>query len=513
MVGNREIRASARFWLLTLLAATGACTSVLGIEELHEGPRDDGGSSNSDAGKSSGTSGKNTAGSEEGGTSTGGTDNGNGGTSSGGTGTSGTAGTKPTGGSAGTGGSAPLDDTVHGKVVDLWGRALPNVLIQVADQTGTTDTKGEFSFEDVPAEYDASLYVTIPDEADYGWVYQGVTRRDPTFQVYDARPAHETPVVLKSSNGPFPLAANDSVYVALGLADGAFADDISAKAGIEARPEWLGATTTMGSAHALWWSSNAATKAPTKYSAYVTKLVALKEGMAGDAIDFDLSLQTIETKAIEGTITPVGQGDRANHLFARFDSHATIPLMDQDDAPDTFSYLVPTLPNASIMLAASEGDEYDGPFAIAHADGLNPGDKNIKLTIPAPALPLQPKGENVPKNQTFKFQPGTGNPGPFMLWIERGDRNGYAMAIVTSKTELPLPEVVGGAFTLDKVLTANSYYRWCVTTQGDYESVDDMTGPNGFLDAFGVKTGVPFGPKQTSGTYTSSAMYDFTRAE
>ena len=76
-----------------------------------------------------------------------------------------------------------------------------------------------------------------------------------------------------------------------------------------------------------------------------------------------------------------------------------------------------------------------------------------------------------------------------------------------------LPEVVGGAFTLDKVLTSSSYYRWCVTTQGDYESVDDMTGPNGFLDAFGVKTGMPFGPKQTSGSYTSSAMYDFTRAE
>jgi hypothetical protein len=501
MVGNREIRRSARLWLLTLLAATGACTSVLGVEELHEGPREDGGSAGSSAGKSS-SGGANSAGTDSAGTSP-----------TAGTSESGGKGGSSSGGSAGTGGSAPADDTVHGKVVDLWGRALPNVLVRVGDQDGTTDTKGEFTFEDVPTEYDASLYVTIPDTADYGWVYQGVTRRDPTFQVYNGREEHETTVILKSANGPFPLAANDSVYYALGLADGVYATSSDATAGVQADPSWLGSTTTMGSAHALWWSFNAATQAPTKYSAYVTKLIALKDGTKGDPVDFDLAAQTLDTKAIEGTVTPVGQGDRANHLFARFDSHATIPLMDQDDAPDTFSYLVPTLPNASIMFAASEGDENTGPFAIAHADGLNPGDKNIKLSIPAPALPLQPKGENAPQAQTFKFQPGTGNPGPFLIWIERADRSGYAMAIVTAKTELPLPEVTGGTFTLDKGLDADSYYRWCVTTQGSYESVDDMTGPNGFLDVFGVRTGVPVGPKQTSGSYTSSAMYDFTRAE
>jgi hypothetical protein len=515
MVGNREIPSSARLWLLTLLAGASACTSVLGIEDLHEGPRAAAGSENgggtdaSASGKSSG------AGSNNGGATNDGGASNNGGNSAAGSGNSTNAGSGGASGT-GTGGTAPVEGTVHGKVIDLWGRALPNVLIQVADKTGATDTKGEFSFDDVPAEYDASLYVTIANPgADYGWVYQGVTRRDPTFQVYNAREGRETPVPVNSVNGPYPLAATDKVAYSIALADGVESGTLGTMAGVEVRPEWFGSSTTMGTAHAISWSFNAATQAPTKYSAYDSKLIALKEGTKGDTITFDLAPTTIETKPIEGTVAPVGQGDRVNHLFARFESHGTIELMSQDDAPDTFSYLVPTLPQGSIMFAASEGDEYEGPFAIAHADGLNGGDKNVKLSIPAPALPLQPTGaagEGIPKDQVFKFQPGTGNDGPFLIWIERGDRSGYAMYIVTAKTQFTIPEVVSGAFDLDKVLDESSYYRWGVTTHGDYAGIDDMLGPNGFLDVFGVLTGIPIGPHQTSGSYTKSATYDFTKA-
>lgn len=508
MVGLREIRSSARLCLLASLASVGACTSVLGIEELHEGPREGGGTTS--GGSSSG-------GSTAGGSSSGGSagsgqaEGGAGATSNGG----GSGGTNQSG-SGGSGGT-PTSGTVSGKVVDLWGRGLPNVLIQVADQTGTTSAMGEFTFDDVPPEYDASLYITIPNpSSDYGWVYQGVTRRDPTFQVYDAREGRETPVAVNSVNGPYPLAATDNVAYSIALADGVLSGTLSSMPGVEARPEWFGAASTMGTAHALSWSFNAATRAPTKYSAYASKLIALKEGMTGDAVTFDLAPQTLEAKAIEGTITPVGQGDRVNQLFARFDSHGTIELMEQDDAPDTFSYLVPTLPQGSLMLAASEGDEYNGPFAIAHADGLNGGDANVKLAIPAPALPIQPTGASaagIPANQVFKFQPGTGNDGPFVVHFERGDRAYYALYVVTAKTELTIPEVAGGAFNLDKVVDADSYYRWSVTTHGDYATVDAMLGPNGFLDVFGYRTGMPVGPHQTSGSYTASPSFEFKKAQ
>ncbi|RYZ04573.1 MAG: carboxypeptidase regulatory-like domain-containing protein [Myxococcales bacterium] len=511
MVGNREKMGAPRLWLLASVVGVGGCTSVLGIEELHEGGRGGGqatsGGSASNGGSDAGGANGNGA---SGSSAAAGTSNsgGSGGSSSAAGGTAGDA-------SGGTGGTVATSGTVHGRVVDLWGQTLPNVLIQVGDETGTTDTKGEFTFEDVPAEYDASLYITIPNpSSDYGWVYQGVTRRDPTFEVYDAREGRETPVSVSSVNGPYPLGATDAVAYSIALTDGVLSGTLGTMPGVEVRPEWFGPASTIGTAHGLSWSFNVATQAPTKYSAYGSKLIALEDDMPGDPITFDFAPQTITAKTIEGAITPVGQGDRVNQLFVRFESHGTIRLMEQDDAPNTFSYLVPALPQASIMLAASEGNDYDGPFAIAHADGLNGGDTDVKLTIPAPARPLKPTSSSavVGDDQVFELQPGTGNDGPFVVVFRRGDRANYALFVVTQETKLQMPEVAGGAFDLDKNLSADSYYTWAITTHGDYASVDAMLGPNGFLDAFGYSSGTPVGPRQTSGSYTTSVESRFEKA-
>ena len=250
MVGSREIR-GARPWLLASLSAIAACNSVLGIEHLYPGPR--GGAANGNGGTDASTSGQNVGGNQN----NGGNQNsgGNGGFNNGGSANA----SSSTAGSAGIslggeGGSSA--GPVRGKVVDLWGTPLPNITIEVAGQLGATDPKGEFDFADVPETYDASLVIQIQNpEHKLAWVYQGVTRRDPTFQVYQGRQLYDTQVTVQPTNVPAPLPSGDSISVAFGFPAGAREiANVSPPAGKVMFAEWAGGPTTTGTAHALLWS-------------------------------------------------------------------------------------------------------------------------------------------------------------------------------------------------------------------------------------------------------------------
>lgn len=514
MVGNREIPSSARLWLLTLLAGASACTSVLGIEDLHEGPRAAAGSENgggtdvSASGKSSG------AGSNNGGATNDGGASNNGGNGAAGSGNSTNAGS---GGASGTGtsGTAPVEGTVHGKVIDLWESPLANVPIQIGDQVGTTDANGEFSFDDVPAEYDASLKIQIENPpSDYGWVYQGLTRRNPTLQVYQGRQERSATVEVATQGVPKPKPADHEAVVAFGMPVGARTGTVDTETGTYFEPSWLGANETPATVHALLWSSNETTKAPTAYKAYASQAIKkLVEGTGNDKLTFDLTPTTVDTGTISGAITPAASGNRINRLFARFESHATIRLMDQDSAPNTFSYLAPSLPKAALTVAAFEGT-LDGQFGVAHADGLKAGASAVTLTIPSPGQALTPAGPTTGafKDQTFTFTSGQGKDSPCVIWIERDDLAYYSMYVVTTKRKFKVPEVVGGAFTLamHEEKAPQPEYVWSVQAHGNFQSVDAMAGPDGFIDSFGWRHGDPSGPSQQDGTFSTSAKTAFT---
>src|SRR4051812_13851976 len=155
----------ARRWSpLAALLALGACNSVLGIEDLHDGPRPGTGGDDSSGGSQNPTGGKNNpsggsvrtprnsphAGAHSAPSGAGGNSSGTSGT----TGTSGTSGSSGTMNDGGAGGEPPVvgDPTVRGKVIDFWGQAVPNIAVQVGDQTTTTDAAGKFTVQDVPGK-------------------------------------------------------------------------------------------------------------------------------------------------------------------------------------------------------------------------------------------------------------------------------------------------------------------------------------------------------------------------
>jgi hypothetical protein len=502
---------SLRYSSVACLVGVGACTSVLGIEDLHEGPRPDTGGDASTAGSSNPGAGKSNAGGGKDGTGgssdTGGSSNPNGGSVNPDAG----VGNEPSGGTPGDGGAGgapePVEGPVHGTVIDFWGKGISNISVTIGDQTVATDKDGKFTTETVPAEYDASFTVSRQGgDKIAAWVYQGLTRRDPTLQVYQAREDHGTTGYLVVTGAT--VALNDTISVSLGTPDGSTEkSNLSTDAsGNYFDPDWQGAASTTGTLHALQWNVSQATMLPSAYKSYYSSLLALAEGTSlGEP---NLAMKgPVASDTITGTVDAAG--DYNNAVFARFSSGANIRLVDHQPAAAAFSYLVPTLASSSISVVASQGESYEA-FGLVHKDGLSPGAAAGTLSVPAPATPLSPTSSGTQADQTtpFTFNPSADSKGAYVVHVE-ANQFYQAFYIVTTKKKFTLPTSNGYSWIGGRV------YFWRVETHGSFATVDQMTGPTGFADAYygptqSTSVGEPQGPKQDSGSLTMSAKGFFT---
>lgn len=510
-----SLRASLRYSSVALLVGLGACTSVLGIEDVHEGPRPGTGGDENTAGTSTPGAGKSNAGGKNGtgGANTnGGNDTPNGGSvnPNAGAGNEPMGGTGPGEGGDGAGGAPePADGPLHGKVIDFWGKGLPNITVTIGDQTVATDKDGKFATEAVPGEYDASLTISRQGGGKiYAWVYQGLTRRDPTLQVYQAREDHGTTGYLTVTGAT--VALNDTISASLGTPDGGtektkLSTDAS---GNYFAPDWQGAASTTGTIHALQWNVSQATMLPSAYKSYYSGLVALAEGTA---LAQTLTMQgPVSSGTIAGAVTPAAEGDRTNAVFARFNSGAAIKLADHTPTANAFSYIVPQLANASISVVASEGDSAFGPFGLAHKDGLSPGDDAGTIAIPTAPTGLNPdtSGDMADLTTPFTFVGSADSKGAFVIHIEAVKYN-QSFYIVTTKKNFKLPTAMGYTWVGKRV------YYWQVETFGTLATLDQMAGPTGFADAYygptqSTSTGEPQGANQASGSFTRSPRGFFT---
>jgi len=487
------------YYSLFGLFALGACTSVLGIEDLHEGSRPGSGGDGNDAGTGN-DAGKNNAA---------GKSNGGGNTAMGGAANASGAG-NPSAGVGNEAGAAgalnPGGSTVKGHVIDFWGHSVPNIPVQIADTLGSTDEKGDFVFDDVADQYDVSLVFDHPDEDQSdAWVYQDLTRRDPTLQIYTGSAEHSGNTEISFTPTP-TLVAGQTIWVAMGGADGNNVyDDISAS-GLSPYAYWYGPSTTQQTAHGLYWQHDAS-GLPTSYLAYDSALIALA-GTGTAKVSLNLTKKTIDSGNLQGTVTGTG-ASRTNQVFLSFNSNARIELVN-DNGPDAFTYLVPSIAGSSITVAASEGGRYEG-WAVAHADGLSASAKPA-LKIPALVSPLTPAGAatGITSTSKFAFQSPAGNSGPFVVqFYSQADAKTYqTIYVVTAKKQITIPSIIGGGFSL----YPGSGYIWTVATHGQFASVDAMASKDGFLDEFSRDERAADGPRTNSGFFTDSVPRGFTTA-
>lgn len=506
---RRQLRLSAALCLI----GAGACTSIVGIEDLHQEPRPgtpteggdgSGGSKTTEPNGGSATSpggaptdgGSPVAGSAQGGSSALGGAPGDGGTDPG-----------PLAGAGGDGTQPGGPGTVHGSVVDFWNHKLANIPVQIGDELTSTDDKGEFTIENVPETYDVSFVTTREFNTvtySFAWVYQGLTRRDPTLSVVYAALPQFGDVELAAQASP--VAANQTISVAIGGPDGN--NDLHGLDGTAYDPtvSWEGPKLPQTSAHGLYWQYDPVTELPTSYLAYDTTLVALSSAQPAK-ISLDLAKATVDYSPLQGTVTPRTDQGRENHLFLHFTSGATMNIVEDTAGPNTFSYQAPSLPGSTLTLVAAEYAN-DGSVAIVRADGLSPSSKP-SVKIPTPVTITSPANGTVATAATkFACSKNAANGGPFVFEFENVDVNGPSqwLYVVTASNQITIPEVIGGGFSLQ----ADNAFEWRVTTHGAFASTDAMAGPNGFIQPFETVFGdynlSPYGPRQGDGAYTISAV-------
>ena len=435
-----------------------------------------------------------------GGTSAGGTDSG--GSQSGGT----EAGGAPTGG-AGGGSGGTASTTVQGTIIDFWGHPVPDVPVDIGGTMATTDSDGQFMIADVPDAYDVTFVVNYMDGGftrTRGWAYQGLTRRDPTLQVYDGLDNRSGDYSVTQTGGDFTGGAGLSWTLSFGSTDGAgYLEDLGEAGAGLATTHWCGPASTTAIAHALLWERDSS-ELPLDYLAYDSQNVALSTSNAANFV-MDLGGGAVESGILGGTVTPGTGTDRANGVFVRFPSGAAIPIAVDHTGPVDFSYVVPTLSGASLSVSASEGSWDSPPYALAHVDGLTPT-STPALTIPSPATIQLPAdgATDVAVGTQFRFNPALGVGGHLVVIYTDAAEPG--MFVVTDSSTFTLPEIAGFA------LAADTTYVWKVESHGDYASVDGMAEPEGFLDAYSADRGTPLGRRRGDGTYTISAERAFVTA-
>jgi hypothetical protein len=312
-------------------------------------------------------------------------------------------------------------------------------------------------------------------------------------------------VVVTPANATLPT--DDTIKLAIGGDTGNLSSSMALN-GVQKSCYWEGSETTQQTAHALHVTLDQDTDLPTAYKAYDSSLVALSE--TGESqVSLDLTPETIATGNLVGTAKSGGGTYRTNSVFLRFDSGAAMQLVDDSPGPNSFSYLVPTIPTSTLTVAASEGaDEYDGPFAIAYKTDLAATDKPA-LQIPTPATPVAPAPDITGVSSTTSFSFTSAAAGPFVVHFSNVDKTGpyEDLWVVTADKQLTIPEVLNGGFALN----GNNVHSWNVETHGEFASVDAMAEPEGFWDLFTWEDG-PVGPLVDEGSWSVSSSRYFTTA-
>jgi hypothetical protein len=406
-------------------------------------------------------------------------------------------------------GEPPVDPAVlvvSGQVVDFYRRPVPDVPVTIGQTTVATDARGQFSIADVQAPYTASLLVTYPaggGTARYGYVYDGLTRTDPTLQVHRGLAERNADFSASIAGADFS-DANRAAIFALSTPDGSIHTSLDDVPGSYSA-SWTGPATLTGTAHALLvLRSGTFEEPPVAYEAHQAATFAVSTGVAANIV-FDLSPSSIAVANVSGSVSGSGSlgGDRNNIVSLRFVDGTVLPLLNDSQQTGAFSYLVPALPGSSLSLAASAG--FTAPFSLVHRENIAPGQAGVALDIPSPVTLGSPTpGAVVTADTPFTWSSPAQGARTFVWHVEYTDTV-QGLFVITSRTQLTLAEVADGLG-----VAPNTAVYWSVETHGAAPDVDAATGPGGLWDSYVESGNFADGPNLGDGSFTESERRDFS---
>ena len=402
------------------------------------------------------------------------------------------------------GAAAEVTSPVTGTVVDYRRRPLPGVSVRIAEQETTTDAQGQFTLPSVPSRYDVTLLIrtSITNNATtHVWQFQGLSRRDPTLQVYRGLPENYAEFRLHIDNVTFPLQDDQDILMAWSSPDGDFALDTTYADLEYLSPMWTGPSTSAGVVHALWVTKSGGV--PREFHAYDARDLVMTANTQSQA-SFDLGAANAAAGSIQSTVVAgPGIGDRRNEVYLRFrDDNAALKLVDDWTGADALQYPVPNLPGSTITVVAKRVAQPPGIVA-AYAE-IAVGDPAPTLTLPQlPALVAPDAGKSHVDPET-EFHWTAGNQ-VVMLCVRAIDTYD-AIYVVTEAQQTRLP--IGVEF--GHAPPANSDFTWSVEVHDAYKTIDEATSETGHLSAYAAEE--IRGPRRGAGTWSRSVPRVFTTA-
>jgi len=290
-----------------------------------------------------------------------------------------------------------------------------------------------------------------------------------------------------------------------GSADGDFAAEINTPDYESPIVYWTGEATTVGTTHLLSYTVAADQELPLEYLAHDAKPVTLTLGATAEAT-FQLANTKPSMGAIAGRVKALGQGQRENWLYLRWNDGTSFVVGDDGSGSESFSYFVPTIANASAAVVAFVGQPNTFPVAVGFADNLVAQQTDIQIEVPLPSSVVAPGAATSGVGADTMFQ-WSGDAKVFVFVAQASANEIYdAMYVVTAAKQARLPIVPGVPYAPP----AGAEFSWHVETHNAYASVDEAAGDAGLISAF--YDGRLHGPRRGPGSYTASESRKFTTA-
>lgn len=399
---------------------------------------------------------------------------------------------------AGSPAPMPMTGEVSGRVVDFSLQPMETVQVSIGSTTLFTDAEGKFRIPNVAPTYDATLVINTVQNGEamrFVWRYEGLTRRDPTLQAYSGRTPHGAWLDVRVSGVNFMnRREGDMVLSSYGGVTGEHIAEPSTAAEETIRIYWEGPAKTRFTGHAFRMLKLPGRIEPNDYYAYasVNFEITAEQKLS---VDYNLAqgATPLPWDSVTGTLDGPPGTSRTINMYMRFPDNAVIPLMTDPSGPATFSYGFPISPPGATIILVARQDSEGGQ--LAHVDNIDKNTDHVAITLP-PILRLvaPPEGAVVDANTSFQW---AGEPNVYLFWAQ--DESGRdAVYVVTTKREARLPQAE------TYVYQPMHKFAWGIEAHGTHKSLDEVAGPQGFLDTVATLYRRPSGPIRGKGTLATS---------
>ena len=252
--------------------------------------------------------------------------------------------------------ATPPGEPVHGTVVDVEGRPYPGVELRLGGATTITDIDGHFDVANVPATYDVSIVLYGTE----GYVFNGLSRRDPTLRIYD-RFSLEIPTYHARVTVTMPSAgaSTSKAVTFFELTDTVSFHSYSVDTVDNSTtfyPYWTGPSAVGIRFHALQYEVDPATNAPTHFTGYDVTDRTIADGTTIDWTPVWKGTVFSEATIVAKAVTPASYDLAEARLFIKPTADASFfYLASSRPSGADLSLLVPDVPGATFRLDVSAG--------------------------------------------------------------------------------------------------------------------------------------------------------------